>query len=639
MSKHEFQAESRRLLELMIHSIYSEKEIFLGELISNASDAMDKLNYLAMSGSDVDVSPDDLQIRIRMDKEKRLLRISDRGIGMNAEELEKNLGVIAKSGSAEFQKKMSEEAKTSEEARTAEKDLIGQFGVGFYSAFMVADRITVLTRKYGDESGWRWDSDGINGFTITAYDKKKIGTDVILRIRDEEKEDSDEYNRYLREYTIYKLVKKYSDYIRYPIKLYMPHPEMAEGSTPENPVFKEEYSYEVLNSMVPLWQRNKSEVTRDQQNDFFKEHFSESTDPMQVISADVEGNVTYKALLFIPAKQPNDYGTEDYKPGLELYSAGVKILDNCTDLLPEEFNFVRGIVDTSDVSLNISREMLQHNKLLTTMQSSLTRKVRNELKKMRDNDWDQYLTFHENFGHHLKVCAMDDYGAKKDSLGEFLLFYSAKEEKMITLEHYVAGMKPDQKYIYYASGDTPEAIANIPQTELVREHDMDILYFMDKADQFVAQMFGNYGGKAFQSVVNGDLDLGGEEEKKAAEKAEKDNEELFSFVKEVLGDRIDEVKASSRLKSHPVCMTNGSGITFEMERYFRSIQPDMQMKAKYILELNTEHEAIKALEAARRTDPEKASKYARILYEQARMIAGLPIEDPSGYTDLIVSLW
>lgn len=630
MKKHEFQTESKHLLEMMIHSIYSQKEIFLRELISNASDALDKLNYLSLTEAGVNVKREDMEIRIRIDKERRLLRISDNGIGMNAEELAANLGTIAKSGSESFRQAMKQNPQGGE-------SLIGQFGVGFYSAFMVADKIAVISRKYGEKEANRWDSNGIDGFTIKPHDKKTYGTDVILHIRPEEDEKSDEFNQFLREYPLYKLVKKYSDYIRYPIKIYMPHPEIKPGSDPKNPEFEEVYSYEIINSMVPLWQRNKNEVTKESQIAFYREHFSEHTDPQKILTADIEGNITYKALLYIPGKQPEDYGSDDYKPGLELYANSVKVMDHCEELLPEEFNFVRGVVDSPDISLNISREILQKNRQLTAIRTHLTKRIKNELVKMCTNEREEYEKFHGNFGHHLKVCAMDEYGKKKDQLGELLLFYSGKKSAWITLSEYIDEMKPEQKYIYFASGDNPQQIANIPQIEVVQEHDMDVLYFMDKADQFVAQMFGNYKDKKFQSIVNGDLGLSSKESQE--EDAKKADSPLFAFIRETLGERIDDVKATQRLKSHPVCLTNGGGITFEMERYFRSLAPDMPMKAKYILEINTEHEALKILDEVRVSDLERAKKYCEILYQQARMIAGIPVEDASAYTDLLCSLW
>lgn len=626
METYEFQAESRHLLDMMIHSIYTQKEIFLRELISNASDALDKLYYLSLSGDHIDVDRSEMEIRIRINKEKRLIRIRDNGIGMNAGELTKNLGTIARSGSDSFKKLAGNDS------------LIGQFGVGFYSAFMVADKVTVLSRKHGDTTGWRWDSDGVDSFTVQPYDKKTVGTDVILHIRPEETEGADEYDCYLREYTIYKLVKKYSDYIRYPIKLYMPHPEIKPGSDPKNPEFEEQFSYEVLNSMIPIWMRSKSEQKEEDKIAFYKEHFGENTAPQHIISADVEGDVSFKALLYIPGKQPEDYGTDSFKPGLELYSNSVKIMDSCEGLLPEEFNFIRGVVDSPDVSLNISRELLQKDKKLSVISNNLSKRVRNLLLRMLKEEREEYEKFHGNFGHHLKVCAMDDYGKKKDTLGELLLFMSGKTGGLITLDEYVADMKPEQKYIYYADGDSPETIANIPQIEIVREKDMDVLYFLDKADQFVAGMFANYKGKQFRSVLNMNPELTPEEKDAGTSTNEKAGE-LVAFIKEYLGEKVDDVIVSTRLRSHPVCMSNGAGITYEMERYFRTLSPNMPMRAKLILEINAEHSALKALDAARLSNPDRAKKYCEILYTQARMIAGMPVEDPSGYTDLVCGLW
>jgi len=627
MEKYEFQAESRHLLDMMIHSIYTQKEIFLRELISNASDALDKLYYISLSGNEIGMDRSEMEISIRINKEKRLIRIRDNGIGMNAMDLKKNLGTIARSGSDSFKKLMKTDK------------LIGQFGVGFYSAFMVADKVTVISRKFGEENGWRWDSDGVENFTIQPYEKKTVGTDVILHIRPEENEGSDEFNCYLREYTIYKLIKKYSDYIRYPIKVYMPHPEMKEGSDPKNPEFEEKFSYETINSMIPIWMRSKNEQTQEDRIAFYKDHFGENTEPLKIISADVEGDVSFKALLYIPGKQPEDYGTDSFKNGLELYSSSVKIMDSCEGLLPEEFNFIRGVVDSPDVSLNISRELLQKDKKLNTISNNLSKRVRNLLLKMLKDEREEYEKFHGHFGHHLKVCAMDDYGKKKDTLGELLLFMSGKTGKLITLEEYIADMKPEQKYIYYADGENPEVISKIPQIEIVRAKDMDVLYFLDKADQFVAGMFGNYKGKQFRSVLNKDPELTVEPVSGDNADTKEESDDLVSFIKEKLCNKVDDVVVSNRLLSHPVCMSNGGGITYEMERYFRSLSPDMPMKAKLILEINAEHSALKALKKAMTDNPEKAGVYCEILYNQARMIAGIPVEDPSGYTDLICGLW
>ena len=627
MEKREFKAESKRLLDLMINSIYTHKEIFLREIISNASDAIDKLCYLSLTDEKVGLRREDFAITLTLDKENRTLTVSDNGIGMSEEELENNLGVIANSGSLKFRQEMGEEAQS-------ETDIIGQFGVGFYSAFMVADHITVVTRKYGEEKAHRWESSGVDGYTVEECEKESVGTDVIMHIK-EDGEEKDEYSQYLREYPLYKLVKKYSDYIRFPIRMLMPHPVKKEDSPEDKPEFEEVFEYETLNSMVPLWQRKKSEVTKEEYDAFYRERFGEAAAPQSVITVSAEGAVTYKALLFIPSKAPGLYYTDDFKPGLQLYSAGVMIMDKCADLLPEEFNFVRGVVESPDLSLNISRELLQHDRQLKIICTNLGKKIKAELERMLKDDREAYETFYRSFGRQLKVCAMENYGAKKDQLQDLLLFYSSAEKKQVTLKEYVERMKPEQKYIYFVPGDSVEAIDRMPQTELLKDHDMEILYFTDRADEFIADMFRDYQGKAFRSAVDGDLELPGEEKKDETEAYK----EGFTFIKEALGDKVDEVKASTRLKTHPVCLSSGQGITFEMEKYFTAVQPELGMKAKRILEINVDHPAFVTFETTRIIDPERAKKYAQVLYNQALLIAGLPIDDPSGYTDLLCSLW
>jgi molecular chaperone HtpG len=628
MEKREFKAESKRLLDLMINSIYTHKEIFLREIISNASDAIDKLCYLSLTDDKVGLSRDDFAITLTLDKENRTLTVSDNGIGMSAEELENNLGVIANSGSLRFRQELGEEAQ-------GETDIIGQFGVGFYSAFMVADHITVVTRKYGEDQGWRWESSGADGYTIEPCDRETVGTDVIMHIK-EDGEEKDEYSRYLREYPIYKLVKKYSDYIRFPIRMLMPHPVKKEGTPDDKPEFEEVFEYETLNSMVPLWQRKKSEVSKEEYDAFYRERFGEAAPPQSVITVSAEGTVTYKALLFIPSKAPGAYYTDEFQPGLQLYSAGVMIMEKCADLLPDEFNFVRGVVESPDLSLNISRELLQHDRQLKIISANLAKKIRAELERMLRDEREEYEKLYRSFGRQLKLCALDNYGAKKDQLQDLLLFYSSAEKKQVTLAEYVARMKPEQKYIYFVPGDSVENIDRMPQTELLKDHDMEILYFTDRADEFVADMFHTYKDKPFRSAVDGDLELPGEEKKPDETESYKDG---FAFIKEVLGDQVDEVKASTRLKTHPVCLSSGQGVTFEMEKYFAAVQPELGMKARRILEINVDHPAFVAFETTRIIDPERAKKYARILYNQALLIAGLPIDDPSGYTDLLCSLW
>ena len=629
MSKKEFKAESKRLLDLMINSIYTHKEIFLREIISNASDAIDKLCYLSLTDDKVGLTRDQFEIRLSIDKERRLLTVSDNGIGMDEADLENNLGVIASSGSLQFRKEL-------EGAESAETDIIGQFGVGFYSAFMVADQITVVTKKYGSDQAYRWQSDGVDGYTIEPCEKDAVGTDVIMHIKPDTEEEKDEYSQYLREYPLYKLVKKYSDYIRFPIRMLMPHPELKEGSTEENPEYEEKFEWDTLNSMIPLWQRKKGDVTKEEYDEFYQQRFSDPNPPLSVITVAAEGAVTYKALLFIPEKAPLRYYSEEYEGGLQLYSAGVMIMDKCAELLPECFNFVRGVVESPDLNLNISRELLQHDRQLKLICANLEKKVRSELERLLRDEREKYESFWQSFGRQLKLSAMDNYGAKKDVLQDLLLFYSSTEKKLTTLGEYVTRMREEQKYIYFASGDTVEAIDHMPQTELLKEHSMEILYFTDKADEFLSDILRTYQDKPFRSVTDGDLELPGEEKKDG------DNErykEAFAFIKDALDGAVDEVKVSTRLKTHPVCLSSGEGVTFEMEKYFKAAQPELGLKAKRILELNVDHPAFLAFETARLTDPERAKKYARIFYNQAQLIAGLPIDDPSAYTDLLCSLW
>ena len=626
MEKKAFKAESQRLLDLMIHSIYTHKEIFLREIISNASDAIDKLCYLSLTDENVGLKREDFAITLSVDKENRTLTVSDNGIGMDADELENNLGVIASSGTYQFRQGLDKEA---------EADVIGQFGVGFYSAFMVADHITVISRKYGQEQAYRWESDGLEGYTIEPCTRDAVGTDIIMHIKPDGDEEPDEYGQYLQEYALRRLGKKYSDYIRFPIKMMMPHSQVKEGSPQDKPEYEEVLAWETLNSMVPLWQRKKADVTREEYDKFYQERFGDPAAPLSVITVSAEGAVTYKALLYIPSQAPSQYYTEDYKPGLQLYASGVMIMDSCADLLPDYFNFVRGVVESPDLSLNISRELLQHDRQLKIISANLEKKIKAELERMLRDDREKYETFYRSFGRQLKLCALDNYGARKEQLQDLLLFYSSTEKKPVTLAEYVSRMQPDQKFIYFASGDTVDAIDHMPQTELLKDHNMEILYFTDKADEFLPDMLQKYQDKPFRSAIDGDLELGDEQKPDETDS----HQESFAFLKEALGDKVDQVKASTRLKTHPVCLSSGQGITFEMEKYFTAVQPELGMKAKRILEINVDHPAFAAFETARITDPDKAKKYAQILYNQACLIAGLPIENPSAYTDLICSLW
>ena len=627
MAKKEFKAESKRLLELMIHSIYTHKEIFLRELLSNASDAIDKLSYRSLTDEGVGLSRGDFAITVTPDAEKRTLTVSDNGIGMSREELEENLGVIANSGTFRFRQELNPE-------KAGDTDVIGQFGVGFYSAFMVADHITVISKKYGEEQAYRWESSGADGYTVDPCEKETVGTDIILHLRDDGDE-PDEYSQYLREGTLARLVKKYSDYIRFPIRMEMTHSRRKEGSPDDKPEFEDVREWETVNSMVPLWQRKKSDVKREEYDKFYQERFGDMTPPQSVVTVSAEGAVTYQALLFIPSQAPGLYYTEDYEPGLQLYSSGVMIMDKCADLLPDYLSFVRGVVDSPDLSLNISRELLQHDRQLKIISANLEKKLRAELERMLRDDREGYEKFWKNFGRQLKVCALNNYGAQKDKLQDLLLFYSSTEKKLVTLGEYVSRMPESQKYIYFAAGESIEAIDHMPQTEVLKDSSTEILYFTDKTDEFIADMFRTYQEKEFRSALDDEPETSGEEKKEPDEAAQP----ALDFIRETLGTKVDGVKASTRLKTHPVCLTCGEGLTFEMEKYFTAVQPDLGLKAKRILEVNTNHPAFAALESARETDPEKAKKYAEILYQQACLIAGLPIENPSDYTDLLCSLW
>ncbi len=625
MAKKEFKAESKRLLDLMINSIYTHKEIFLREIISNASDAIDKLCYRSLTDENVGMKREDFRITVHADPEARTLTVSDNGIGMSEEELENNLGVIASSGTYQFRQEVGKD--------NEDVDIIGQFGVGFYSAFMVADHITVVTKKYGEEQAYRWESGGADGYTITPCGKDAVGTDIIMHIKEDGEEEK--YAEYLQEYTLRELVRKYSDYIRWPIRMEVTKSRKKEDSPEDKPEYESYKEEETLNSMVPLWQRKKSEVTREEYDKFYQEKFSDFTAPQSVVTVSAEGQVSYKALLYIPSRPPYDYYSADYERGLQLYSAGVMIMDKCQDLIGDHFGFVKGVVDSPDLSLNISRELLQHDRQLRLIANNIEKKVKGELERLLKDDREGYEKFFKNFGRQLKVGCINNYGAKKDLLQDLLLFYSSTEKKLVTLGEYVDRVPESQKHIYYAAGENIAAMDNLPQTELLRDRNMEILYLTDQADQMLVEILREYKEKSFRSALDGDLDLEDMPEEKNAD----DYKESLDFVKEALGDGVDEVRISRKLKTHPVCLTSGEGMSFEMERYFSAVQPEMGMKAKRILELNVDHPAFAAMEAARANDPEKAKKYAQVLMNQAKLIAGLPIDDPSGYTDLLCSLW
>ena len=636
MAKKEFKAESKRLLELMINSIYTHKEIFLREIISNASDAIDKLAYVALTDDKVGMNRSDFKIVVVPDKENRTLTVSDNGIGMTKEELENNLGTIAQSGSFQFKKDLSDEDKTK-----SDTDVIGQFGVGFYSAFMVSDKITVISKAYGSDKAYKWESEGADGYTITECEKNSVGTDVIMHIKpDTEEED---YCEYLEEYGLEHLIKKYSDYIRYPIRMEVTKSRQKEkpADAPEDykPEWEEYKEWETVNSMIPVWQKNKNEVTEQEYNDFYKQKFGDFEDPLCSISIAAEGVVSYKALLFIPAKAPYDYYTRDFEKGLQLYSSGVLIMDKCSDLLPEYFRFVRGVVDTPDVSLNISREMLQHDRQLKTISANIEKKIKARLVKMQAEEPEKYEKFWNAFGRQIKYGAAADYGMHKEQLLDLMMFNSSKEGKLTSFEQYVERMPEDQEYIYYAAGENENQLAKLPQTERILDKGYEIFWCTDDVDEFVMQFVGEYKGKKTKSVNDDDALPESEDEKKEAEQKTADNKEVLDFVKETLGNRIKEARVSRILKSHACCLTADGGVSIEMEKYMRKQGGELaDFEGEHVLELNADSSAFVAMKNAMSTDKELAAKYAKILYDQALLIAGLPLEDPSEYSDLVCSL-
>ena len=625
MEKKQFKSESKRLLDLMINSIYTHKEISLRELISNASDAIDKLCFIALTDDKLGMTRSDFFIELRADKDSRTLTITDNGIGMDRDDLENNLGTIASSGSYKFKQEL--------ENKSDDIDIIGQFGVGFYSAFMVAKHITVITKKYGCDTAFRWESSGADGYTIEECDRDNLGTEIILELKDNT--DDESYDEFLEQYRIQGLVKRYSDYIRYPIVMEMSKSRVKEETKDsDHPEYEEYFERETLNSMVPIWQRPKKDVTQDEYDKFYQEKFMAMEKPIRTIVTSVEGVVTYKALLYIPTSTPYDYYTKEYKKGLQLYSSGVLITDNCEELVPEHFRFVKGIVDTADLSLNISREMLQHDRHLLTIAQNLEKKVKNELTSMLNNSREDYEKFFKAFGRQLKYGVVSDYGMHKDELVDLLLFYSSTEKKPVTLSEYVDRMNEEQKFIYFATGENAAAIDALPQTELLRSKGFEILYCTEDVDEFTLQTLMTYKEKKFCSATNDDLGIENDEEKSD----EKDSSAVLTFVKETLGSKVAEVEASKKLVSHPVCLTAKGGISFEMEKYFNAVQPDSGMKAQRVLELNMNHAAVKKMEELIQTDIDKARKYAEVLYCQALLIAGLPLENPSEYTDLVCSL-
>lgn len=629
MATKQFKAESKRLLDLMINSIYTHREIFLRELISNASDALDKLYFRSLTDDTVAASREDLKIELSADKENRVLTVSDNGLGMTRDELENNLGTIAKSGSLNFKK---------ENELKEDVDIIGQFGVGFYSAFMVSERVTVVSRAFGEKEAWKWESEGAEGYTMEPCEKASWGTQIILKIKENTEEDN--YDEFLEQYRLSAIVKKYSDYIRYPITMEMEKERLKEGTGVDgkDPEYEKYTEVETLNSMVPIWRKSKEEVTAEDYNDFYKEKYFDFTDPLKVVHSKTEGAATYNALLFIPAKTPYNYYSKEYEKGLQLYANGVLIMDKCADLLPDHFSFVKGLVDSEDLSLNISREMLQHDRQLKVIAKSLEKKIKNELTKMLKNERETYEGFFKTFGLQLKFGVYNGYGANKDLLKDLLLFYSSFENKYATLAEYVSRMKEDQKYIYYASGASVERIEHLPQTELVKDKGYEILYFTDDVDEFAIQMLTEYEGKQFKSVSSGDLGLESEEEKQELDKQAQEHKDLFDFMKEALGDKVKGVRLSQRLKSHPVCLSSEGALSIEMEKVLNSMPNDQKVEANKMLEINASHPIFGKLSSLYETDQEKLKEYCNLLYTQAMLIEGMPVEDPVAFSNQICGL-
>ena len=626
MAKKQFKAESKRLLDLMINSIYTHQEIFLREILSNASDAIDKLAYLSLTDEKVGLNRSDFKIRIVRDKDKGTLTVSDNGIGMSKEEMEENLGTICKSGSLQFKSDME---------KMDDVDIIGQFGVGFYSAFMVADEVAVISKKYGSDEAYAWTSSGADGYTIAPCEKETVGTDVIMKLKADTEDEK--YSRFLEEYEIRSLVRKYSDYIRYPIVMDCEHSEMKPG-TEEKPEYETVVKEDTLNSMVPIWQRNKKDVTEEEYKSFYREKFFDYEEPLAHIHLSVEGAVTYKALLYIPGQAPYDFYTKDYKAGLQLYSSGVMIMENCEDLLPEHFRFVRGVVDSQDLSLNISREMLQHDRQLKFIAANLEKKIKAELVKLQESDREKYEKFFSAFGRQLKYGAVSDYGTHKEAVQDLLLFWSNKQGKLITLKEYVDSMAEGQEKIYFAPGESRDRIAKLPQVEILNAKGYDMLLFTEDVDEFIAQTLSKYMEKDFCNASTEDLGLSSEEEKKQTEEKAEALKDVLTFVKDTLGDRVKEVRLSASLGSHPVCVVPDSGMSFEMEKYMKRANPEMAYPAGRILELNGDHPMLSALQKAMTENPDRAKDYAQLLFDQALLMADLPLADPVAYTDLVCRL-
>ncbi|WP_435166476.1 molecular chaperone HtpG [Paenibacillus glycanilyticus] len=624
MEKQQFKAESKRLLEMMINSIYTQREIFLRELISNASDAIDKIYYRALTDDQLVFNKESYYIKVTVDKDNRKLILSDTGIGMTQEELENNLGVIAKSGSLAFKKE--NEAKD-------DHNIIGQFGVGFYSAFMVADKVEVISRALGSGEAFKWESEGADGYTITSADKADVGTDIIMTIKPNTEDDN--YDEFLEEYRLRSIIKKYSDFIRYPIKMDVKGQRPKEGSEGEFEEYQEE---QTINSMVPIWRKNKNELTQEDYDNFYFEKRYGFDKPLKHLHISADGAVVYNAILFIPENTPFDYYTKEFEKGLELYSNGVLIMDKCADLLPDYFSFVKGMVDSEDLSLNISRELLQHDRQLQLIAKNIKNKIKSTLQSLLKEEREKYEGFYKAFGRQLKFGVYNDYGANKDTLQDLLLFYSSKEKKQVTLEEYVSRMPEDQKFIYYASGESIERLEKLPQAEIVTDKGYELLYFTDDIDEFAIKMIGTYKDKSFKNVSSGDLGIEADEAEKQTEEEANDNKDLFAAMQEILGDNVTGVKASKRLKSHPVCLSSEGEVTIEMEKVLKAMPNSQDVKASKVLEINVNHDVFKALKDAYATDKTKLSLYTSLLFNQALLIEGLTVQDPVQFTNDICKI-
>lgn len=619
MAKKQFKTESKRLLDLMINSIYTHKEVFLRELISNASDAIDKIYYKALTDENMSFDKDDYFIRVSIDKDNRILTVSDTGIGMSREELDDNLGTIAKSGSMQFKE---------ENESAPDHDIIGQFGVGFYSAFMVAESVTVISRALGSEEAYKWESAGADGYTIRPCDKAAVGTDIIMKIKPDTEEEK--YGMYLEEYSVRSLIKKYSDFIRYPIKMETTKSRLKNGSDKEYEEYKEE---ETINSMVPIWRKNKNELTQEDYENFYAEKHYGFDKPLKHVHINAEGLLKYNAILYIPQKTPFDFYTKEFEKGLELYSSGVLIMNKCPELLPDYYSFVQGMVDSEDLSLNISRETLQHDRQLSQIAKSIKGKIKKELSDMLKNEREQYITFFNAFGKQLKYGVYSSYGMDRDDIQDLLMFYSSGEKAMVTLSEYVERMKEDQKFIYFASGDSAERIDKMPQTELVKDKGFEILYFTDDIDEFAIQMLRSFKDKEFKSVSAGDLGFDNEDKSDGGE-----NQELFSYMKELLKDKVVDVRESKRLKNYPVCLVSDGAVSIEMEKVLSAMPDNPDIKANKVLEINTGHDIYNALKDSFGSDKQKLEMYTKLLYNQALLIEGLPVEDTVEFTNSICAL-